>query len=161
MSRITLSLAAAALGLVAFAAPTALRAQATTPKVFYACYVPSSGTTYRIKETDLKQTCSKSTHVQFSWTDGTSSPGFSSIKMVESKFVSVPAGETQYAIAICPDGYKVISGSYVPAGGAAGVGHWMLVDNYPTADGKAWVVFLRNTDPDVELLIAAMATCVK
>lgn len=166
MSRLTLTLCrllrAAVLALVALTAPAVLRAQTMpTPKVFYACYVPSSGSVYRVKETGLKQECSKSTHVQFSWTDGTSTPGFSSIKMVRSEFVSVPAGETQYAAAVCPDGYKVISGSYVPAGGAGGVGHWMLVDNFPTAAGDAWVVFLRNTDPNVELLIGATATCLK
>lgn len=44
-----LSLPAILLGLSAVAATGSLRAQsATAPKVFHACYVPSSGTTYRI-----------------------------------------------------------------------------------------------------------------
>src|SRR3954469_909207 len=50
-----------------------LRAQ-TTPKIFYACYVPASGTVYRIKETGLPSICTMVSHVQFSWTDGL--PGF-------------------------------------------------------------------------------------
>ena len=50
---------------------------AQTPKVFFACYVPSSGTVYRIKEPNTPQTCGSSTkkgvteqHIEFSWTDG-------------------------------------------------------------------------------------------
>ena len=35
-------------------------------KVFYACYIPTSGVVYRIKEADLKQTCSSADHVMFS-----------------------------------------------------------------------------------------------
>lgn len=37
------------------------------PNVIWACYIPMTGTTYRIKETDLKQTCANSSHVMFSW----------------------------------------------------------------------------------------------
>ncbi|HUF70732.1 MAG TPA: hypothetical protein VMM79_18935 [Longimicrobiales bacterium] len=37
------------------------------PVLIYACYVPSSGTVYRIKETDLKQACVSAQHVEFSW----------------------------------------------------------------------------------------------
>ena len=55
--------------------PPALGAQA--PKVYFACYVPSSGTVYRIKEPDTPQQCGTSTrkggqvqHIEFSWTDG-------------------------------------------------------------------------------------------
>jgi hypothetical protein len=55
--------------------PPALGAQA--PKVYFACYVPSSGTVYRIKEPSSPQVCGSSTrkgvteqHIEFSWTDG-------------------------------------------------------------------------------------------
>ena len=55
--------------------PLALGAQA--PKVYFACYVPSSGTVYRIKEPSTPQACGSSTrkgvteqHIEFSWTDG-------------------------------------------------------------------------------------------
>jgi hypothetical protein len=112
MSRFTLSLAAAALGLVAFAAPTALHAQTAPPKVFYACYVPSSGTVYRIKETDLKQECAKATHVQFSWTDGTSTPGFSKgITVISSQAVVAPTSQT-IAYATCPAGSHLVGGGH-------------------------------------------------
>src|SRR5215204_5042999 len=76
MSHFTLISRAAVLGAILAAAPAALEAQTTTPtpKVYYACYVPTTGTVYRIKEPNLKQACTSSTHVPFSWTD-TGAPG--------------------------------------------------------------------------------------
>jgi len=40
------------------------------PKVFHACYVPLTGTVYRVGETGIHATCTSDTHVPFSWTDG-------------------------------------------------------------------------------------------
>jgi hypothetical protein len=37
------------------------------PTVIHACYVPNTGTIYRIKETDLKQTCTSNKHIEFGW----------------------------------------------------------------------------------------------
>jgi len=37
------------------------------PALIYACYVPVSGTVYRIKETDVRQTCASPQHVEFNW----------------------------------------------------------------------------------------------
>jgi hypothetical protein len=62
-------------------APLALPAQRATPNAtpegfaslidpsttYYACYVPSSGTVYRIKTADTPSACTKPTHVEFSW----------------------------------------------------------------------------------------------
>ncbi len=45
-------------------------AQATTPsapKVYRACYTPSTGTVYRIGEPGQPSSCAKSTHVEFTW----------------------------------------------------------------------------------------------
>ncbi len=39
----------------------------TPPKQFFACYVPSSGVIYRIKEPGLKDACTGKKHVEFSW----------------------------------------------------------------------------------------------
>ncbi|MDF1505653.1 hypothetical protein [Roseisolibacter sp. H3M3-2] len=65
-ARLRLALAAlAALPAVA-AAPRAAAAQAK----FFACYVPTSGSTYRIKTADTPPACTKASHVEFSWTDG-------------------------------------------------------------------------------------------
>jgi hypothetical protein len=57
-----------------YAAPSVAAAQTAAPvvtttaaKLLYGCYVPVSGTTYRIKETDLKQKCASSDHIEYSW----------------------------------------------------------------------------------------------
>jgi hypothetical protein len=42
-------------------------AQGTPPVIFWACYVPTTGTTYRIKTTDTREKCVSSTHVEFNW----------------------------------------------------------------------------------------------
>jgi hypothetical protein len=63
---------------------TASVLNAQVPKVFFACYVPSSGTVYRIKEPNTPLQCGTSTkrgvtvqHVEFSWTDGAGGGGAS------------------------------------------------------------------------------------
>jgi hypothetical protein len=38
---------------------------AVDPNIIYMCYVPSSGTTYRIKTSDTREVCAASTHVMF------------------------------------------------------------------------------------------------
>ena len=55
-------------------APTVVSAQTaagvvttSAPALMYGCYVPISGTTYRIKETDLKQKCASAEHIEYSW----------------------------------------------------------------------------------------------
>ncbi len=54
---------AAILTLAIFGAPT--RAAAQTG-VIHACYVPASGTVYRIREPALKDTCNSPQHIAFS-----------------------------------------------------------------------------------------------
>jgi hypothetical protein len=55
-------------GLVLGPGPRAVVAQ-TAPRIYYACYVPLTGTVYRIKESTLKTTCTTG-HIEFSWSDG-------------------------------------------------------------------------------------------
>ncbi|KPJ88304.1 MAG: hypothetical protein AMS18_13475 [Gemmatimonas sp. SG8_17] len=43
------------------------QAAAEDPIVLYACYVPSVGAVYRIKEPDLPTSCVEPTHIEFSW----------------------------------------------------------------------------------------------
>ena len=52
---------------MAMLAPRAAEAQTPEPHVLYACYVPTTGTVYRIKETDLRQKCTSDKHIEFSW----------------------------------------------------------------------------------------------
>jgi hypothetical protein len=58
-------------GVLAAAASIPVRiatAQGTTPPVLiYACYVPTSGTVYRIKTVDTRENCVAPNHVEFFW----------------------------------------------------------------------------------------------
>ncbi len=52
--------------------PSAVEGQSapqTEPKIIRACYVPASGTVYRIKEPGSPQNCNSSQHVEFSWNE--------------------------------------------------------------------------------------------
>src|SRR6266849_613062 len=51
--------------------PTTGNTQTQTPTVkqFFACYVPTTGTVYLIKQPGLRPECATG-HVQFSWIDG-------------------------------------------------------------------------------------------
>ncbi|WP_041265732.1 tail fiber domain-containing protein [Gemmatimonas aurantiaca] len=60
------TLAVAALTLASALTASPLEAQA----VFHACYVPASGTVYRVKAPNTPANCLQPTHVAFSWTDG-------------------------------------------------------------------------------------------
>src|SRR5690242_806111 len=49
-------------------APALALAQAPAPSdTVYACYVPATGTVYRIKVTGLPNACVANTHIEFSW----------------------------------------------------------------------------------------------
>ena len=161
MTRLTLLCRAAALAtLAAAAAPAALRAQTqTAPKVLYACYVPSSGTIYRIKEADLKQECAKSTHVQFSWTDG--AQAFTNLTTIYSDVAVIAPNSSGFALVLCPAGSQVVGGGYrflsvsdaaPPVVGSSEPMH--------TQDGTGWDVMIRNAVPNAETVKAiAYARC--
>jgi len=97
---------------------TALTQGPPAPAVLYACYVPISGTVYRIKETDLKQACASATHVEFSWNQqGPQGPqGIQGIQGIQG--VPGPTGLTGATGATGPAGPTGATG---PAG-ASGVG---------------------------------------
>ena len=67
--RTMLGALALALGgtLVAARPAAAQAADPVEPKLLYACYVPGSGTVYRVRERDTKQDCNSPEHVLFSW----------------------------------------------------------------------------------------------
>ena len=133
-----LSLRAAAVGLAALVAPAALRAQTTTaPKVFYACYVPSSGSVYRIKEVDLKQECAKSNHVQFSWTDGAGHVSETFTVTSPTQVTNTEVGQVLYVQA-CPAGSQLVGGGHRVTGYT---NSFPLVSrSTPSDDGTGWAV---------------------
>lgn len=61
-------IAAALIVLAAALAPSFLSAQSSSA-TYAACYVPRSGTVYRIKAPNTPSACTKKDHVEFSWTE--------------------------------------------------------------------------------------------
>lgn len=59
---------AALIVLAAALVPSALSAQSSSA-TYSACYVPRSGTVYRIKAPNTPSACTKKDHVEFSWTE--------------------------------------------------------------------------------------------
>ena len=152
MSRFTPSLRhclqAAVAGLAALVAPAALRAQSTTaPKVFHACYVPSSGSVYRIKEVDLKQECVKSTHIQFSWTDGAGA--LTQVVTVRSAYKDVAAHQYGSIDAICPAGTQLTGGGYEIIYFPNNVVAPVIWFSKPRDDRTGWSVGFQNTSDNL------------
>lgn len=133
---------ATALGLAAFAAAP-LAAQTTVEgTVIYACYVPSTGTVYRIKEPGLPDACepakgSRPAHVPFQWNErgpagpqgpqgepgpqgpqgpqgepGTSGTAGSLNLRMYASTTYFLEPGRTIAIAACPTGMKAIAGGY-------------------------------------------------
>jgi hypothetical protein len=65
---------------------------------YHACYVPGSGTVYRIGEPDTPATCKNKSHVEFQWTDF--------VRAVDPVIVftlaNIAAGDIATASAECP-----------------------------------------------------------
>jgi hypothetical protein len=105
------TLIAALVALAAVTLAPRAEAQTTVPRVFWACYVPGTGTTYRVRETDLKQDCQKATHVLFSWSE-TGPQGPQGPQGMEG-----PAGAQGPAGPAGPQGATGPQGPAGPAGG--------------------------------------------
>lgn len=129
--------------LVASAVGNAASAQAAADPL-YACYVPSSGTVYRIRTTNAPPACVDPTHVAFSWNTagpkgdagvagGPGSPGVSALQTV-SQSVSCSSGSANFcdATAVCPTGKTVLSGGIRTSGGS---GQWNVTDTAPVSGG--------------------------
>lgn len=109
------------------AAPTATAAALTTPAVLHACYVPATGTVYRIREPGLRQECAgpangPQQHVEFSWTEGVPGHLHANLNGLDSD------DHPQYLLA---DGSRPLTGS-LSAGG-----HTISGLGAASADGEA------------------------
>ena len=157
MSRLTLILVTCALALTA---PVTLRAQTPSPqKVISACYVPGSGTVYRIKETDLKQECASPRHVAFSWTDG-SVPGFTF--RVQSAEAFVSEGDEQIVVVSCPSGSSLTGGGFRLTQVADVAAPLVRASEPDPFNGSAWRVDVVNRAPSATpAIFRAFAQCIK
>lgn len=125
---------------------------------FYACYVPNSGTVYRIKAANTPAACTRPTHVEFSWNAATA-PGFSQVFVVISDEVWVPANSFGAAIATCPEGTTLLNGGYALSVDATSVPVVQASLPHPY-NSNAWLVNVGNLQPDAKTIqVFAHATC--
>jgi hypothetical protein len=85
--------------------PLSAEAQGTT---YHACYVPNSGTVYRIGEPETPATCKSDQHVEFQWTAFTFAPD----PVSQFTLVSVDAGATVAGSAVCPVNTIMYTGGF-------------------------------------------------
>ena len=91
-------------GLAAVSGPAEAQAGAT----YYACYVPVSGTVYRIKTADTPAACKKDTHVEFQWADF----GRARDPIMAETSITIPPGTVRSVAAQCPIGSILYTGGY-------------------------------------------------
>src|SRR3954464_7059791 len=110
------------------AIPAVASAQATTattvvPDTVHACYIPTTGTIYRIKATGLPTTCAASRHIEFWWIAG-SDAGTGPAGASGVAGATGAAGPTGAVGATGPSGVAGATGATGVAGatGATGVG---------------------------------------
>ena len=162
----SIPLAVATLVLAAgFAAvPSRLVAQSGAT-VLYGCYVPSSGTVYRIKADGLPTDCRSKTHVQFTWSlqgppgpqgpqgptgpQGVAGPSgpLSGRVLITAQGTAAP-NAFGTASATCPTGKKVLGGGFTGlTGNVTQVSHNSPKPN-PTSgfSDTTWEVILYNSD---------------
>lgn len=89
--------------------PSVARAQTTIT----ACYVPKSGSVYRIKVDGAPAKCAQN-HVEFSWETGAEQL-YGYVTQVEES-VTIAAGAVGGATAACPEGSIAIAGGFLFAG---------------------------------------------
>ncbi len=137
-------------GLAAASEPAEAQAGVTT---YYACYVPGSGTVYRIKAANAPAACSKRTHIEFQWTDFVRAID----PVIATKTVTVPPGLTGGVSVDCPIGSIAYTGGF----GLSSVA-LKVTASRPTLldDMRRWVVLAYNESGTPQEL-TAFARCVR
>ncbi len=123
------------------AAFTLLPAAAHAQNTITACYVPKTGSVYRIQAPGAPDAC-KSSHVEFSWE---SAPA--SIAATEDTtyvlITPIPPGETAVVQRPCPDAdQRVLSGGFGKMGPE--LSELEVVRSSPFMTGHGWEVVARN-----------------
>lgn len=133
MSRIRLFSLLAALALL----PAGAQAQTTIT----ACYVPKSGTVYRIKVEGTPTKCAQN-HVEFSWDAAGAAPAPVYFPTTYANAFVVPPGETAELKMSCPSSQALVLGGYIKHGPEA-----QLVDilaNSPDGSADSWIFRAHN-----------------
>ena len=178
LRRAPLALLVLMIVLAAGAAP--IYAQAPADSILHACYVPNTGTVYRIKLEDTRQACASDKHVQFSWnavgpvgpqgpqgipgasgTPGTSGApgGVSGYEIVTAEFGPMLLREFEGSVS-CPAGKRVLGGG-ATAASSAPPAKWppTLSSSTMLPDGTGWSAKGLWTSSDISWLLHVSAIC--
>jgi hypothetical protein len=114
----------------------------TAPAIIYACYVPTTGTVYRIREPKTPPQCTNVKHVEFSWNQqgiqgpqgeagaagpagpqgpegaagpagAPGTPGVSGYEILRSPRIEIPAGGYSQHVLDCPAGKFATGGGFI------------------------------------------------
>ena len=159
----------------------------TGQNLLWACYVPTTGTTYRIRQSDLRQDCSSSSHVMFSWNEqgiqGPAGPAgpvgatgaqgpqgpagmvdFAKIRTIYKELYTKPDGGLWEIVASCPTGMHVLDAGYftnlvdgVPQSAFAGL---RVIDSYIDEASTTYRLFAVNVLGGGELRLVAVVRCI-
>jgi hypothetical protein len=129
--------------------PAAAHAQGTT--TITACYVPKTGSVYRIQAAGAPDVC-KNGHVEFSWDSESSVSIGYAVRTGQATLIAALGFAN--IVAYCSAGEVAVGGGYHINQGA-------LVStraNRPLADGAGWVVTILNPG-DIEYTATPYVTC--
>lgn len=134
-------------------------------EVIHACYVPASGTIYRIKATDPAETCKSPQHVEFQWNvegpagaDG--ADGVSGYEVLSETVPLTSAGVAK--VLPCPAGKRVLGGGFsILDAGVKRYAHVSQPLQNPLVSGWAVSVFEdANSAPGATLTVFASCAVV-
>ena len=170
-------LALAALGLVPSTVAQA-QTQATTEAsitdgVIYACYVPKTGTVYRINVSGSPTKCGTN-HVSFSWNisgpegpEGPTGPsGLTGYRIVSAEKFVIPQ-TTEFLGPVCAFDEVILGGGYSASDHPDGnpVKNLTVELNAPLmgigGNPPGWGTKVANTDPSMTLALRVYAICAK
>jgi hypothetical protein len=151
-------LLAAALGALVVLAPRTAQAQ----DVIHACYVPASGTIYRIKASDVTETCKSPQHIEFHWNvegpagaDG--ADGVSGYEVLSETVPLTSAGIGK--VLPCPAGKRVLGGGFsILDPGVKRYAHVSQPFQSPLVSGWAVSVF-EDSDSAPGATLTVYASC--
>jgi hypothetical protein len=145
MTRIRIAALLAAIALI----PAAAEAQTTIT----ACYVPKTGSVYRIEATGAPVAC-KNGHVEFSWT--TPAVSYGPITTVSASLTLAPYAEGSKAVD-CPAGSVALSGGYLNGGLILPSLTVMMNGRNPQTGG--WFVYAKNLSDAHSATLTVQAYC--
>ena len=147
MSRIRIAALLAVIALI----PAAAEAQSTIT----ACYVPKTGSVYRIQAPGAPEAC-KSSHVEFSWQTGAPS-GLAGYQIRGSALTEIGGNSTYSVNSACQSGEVAVGGGYGFNPAISGVS---VTSSGPLVNGTGWTASIANFTA-TPVFVYVWAVCVQ